>query len=139
MKKIIFALERILESQSYLGLLLLRLFVGARLFYGVIDNILSWDQMVEFSVFLDNFGFPAPMVSAVISVYVQFFGSMAILLGYKIRLASLFMIANFLIALAMVHFPAGDTFEAMTPPLAMLFGSIAFLFLGAGKASLDRR
>ena len=46
------------------------------------------------------------------------------------------MIINFLVALVMVH--ARDSFEGMTPALAMLFSSILFLFYGAGKFALKR-
>jgi len=138
MKDAIASLERKLAGRSYLGLLFLRLFIGVRLFYGVIDNILSWEQMIEFSSFLESFGFPLPVISAVVSVYVQFLGSLAILFGFKIRIASFFIAINFLIAMMMVHIPAGDTFEAMTPPLAMLFGATTFLFLGAGKIAVEK-
>jgi hypothetical protein len=47
------------------------------------------------------------------------------------------MIINFLVALVMVHLH--DSFEGMTPALAMLFSSILFLFYGAGKFALKRR
>ena len=126
-----------LTSNRDLGILFLRLFVGLRLFYGVIDNVLSWNRMMEFSEFLHGQGFPWPMVSAVVSVYAQFICSILILIGYKIRFASFIMIANFLVALWMVH--RNDTVEGMTPPLAMLFGSLTLLFVGAGKFSFDRQ
>lgn len=129
-------LNQWLISNKDLGILFLRLFVGLRLFYGVIDNVLSWDRMMEFSEFLHGQGFPLPLVSAVVSVYAQFICSIFILIGYKIRFASFIMIANFLVALWMVH--RNDTVEGMTPPLAMLFGSLTFLFAGAGKFSFGK-
>ena len=93
--------------------------------------------MLLFRDFLAAFHFPLPLLSAVVSVYVQLIASVMILLGWKIRFAALFMIVNFLVALVMVH--RFDSFEQMTPALAMLFFNVLFLFTGAGKYSLDRR
>lgn len=118
-----------------LGVLFLRLFIGTRLIYGVVDNIFSWEKMIEFATFLEKFGFPFPVSSAVVSVYAQFFAGVMIILGFKIRWASLLMIVNFIVALIMVH--RNDTIEGMTPALAILFACILFLFTGAGKFALD--
>ena len=119
-----------------LGILLLRLFVGGRLIYGVIDNVVSWERMVEFSEFLEANHFPLPLLSAVVSVYVQFIGALLILLGYKTKYASAILIVNFLIALIAVHFAINDTIEGMTPALAMLFGCLTLFFTGPEKLSL---
>ncbi len=130
-------IERFLDANVSMGILFLRVFVGGRLLYGVIDNVWSWERMTEFSQFLQDSLFPLPLASAVTSVYVQFFGSLFILLGFKIRLACFLLILNFLVALIFVHFPANDTVEGMTPALAMLFGCLTLLFTGAGKISLS--
>lgn len=116
---------------EHIGLLLLRVFIGLRLIYGVTDNVISWEKMLEFSVFLDANGFPVPTISAVISVYAQLICGLFILSGFKIRPASLLMVVNFLIALFMVH--TNDTVEGMTPALAMLFGNACLFFTGAGR------
>lgn len=118
------------------GVLLLRLFVGFRLLYGVADNIFDWKRMLEFRDFLQLFHFPMPLVSAIVSVYAQAIAGFLILIGWKIRWAALLMIFNFSVALVMVH--RSQTVEQMTPALAMLFGCLLFLFTGAGKLSLDR-
>lgn len=119
-----------------IGILLLRLFIGVRLIYGVQDNILDWDRMIEFKDFLQQFHFPFPLVSAVVSVYAQFIAGLLILIGWKIRWAAVLMIINFLVALVMVH--RGQTFEQITPPLAIFFCGLLFLFTGAGRYSLDK-
>lgn len=126
-----------LEGHQGVGLLLARLFVGIRLAYGVIDNVLSWEHMILFRDFLAALHFPAPLLSAVVSVYVQLLASVMILLGWKIRYAALSMIVNFLVALVAVH--RNDSFERMTPALSMLFFNAMFLFAGAGKYSIDDR
>ena len=130
-------IEQWLATRHDVGLLLLRLFIGLRLLYGVIDNILSWDKMMEFSKFLSAQGFPVPTASAVISVYAQFVGGLLILIGYKIRFASAIIAVNFVVALLMVHLH--DSIEGMTPALAMLFGALTFLFCGPGKYSVDKK
>lgn len=89
--------------------------------------------MIEFSEFLASFNFPIPVISAVLSVYAQLVCALMILAGIKIRIASIFMILNFLVALMFVHFANGDSIEQMTPAFAMLFGSMTLLFTGAGR------
>lgn len=131
--------EGLLNDKKDLGILFLRIFISLRLLYGVVDNIISWEQMLEFSAFLQNNGFPFPTISAVLSVYVQFIAAVCVLLGYKIRIASFFLIINFLIAIIFFHLAIGDSIEGMTGALAMLFGSLTFLFTGADKISLDAR
>lgn len=93
--------------------------------------------MLEFSAFLQNFGFPSPVFSAIASVYFQFLAAIAIILGFKIRPFCILMVLNFFIAIIFVHFASGDTIEGMTPAFAMLFSCLTFIFTGAGKFSFD--
>lgn len=130
-------IEELLDSNKYVGILLLRIFIAGRLLYGVLDNIFSWERMLEFSKFLESNNFPIPLCSAIASVYVQFFGALFILVGFKIRFASFILAINFIIALFFVHIRANDTIEGMTPAMAMLFGCLTFLFTGADKISFD--
>ena len=125
-----------LDKNKDTGIFLLRLFIGIRLLYGVLDNIFSWDHMLEFKDFLNKFNFPFPLISAVVSVYAQAIAGIMILLGWKIRIAAILMIINFLVALIVVH--RNDTLEEMTPALAIFFSSLLFLFQGAGRISLDK-
>ena len=124
-----------LNAHKDIGILLLRLFIGVRLVYGVADNVLSWQHMVLFENFLRQQGFPFPLFSAIVSVYAQLIGGLLIITGLYIRLASVVLSINFMVALLMVH--RQDTFEAMTPALAMLVGSLVCLFYGSGKYTLS--
>ena len=124
-----------LDQNRDIGVLLLRLFIGIRLIYGVIDNVFSWKHMLQFRDFLQQFNFPVPIASAVVSVYAQLVAGIMIVLGWKIRIAAIFMIINFLVAIIMVHW--GESFEAMTPPLAIIFSCFVFLFRGADKYSVS--
>lgn len=130
-------LEHFFESHKHVGILLLRIFIGFRLLYGVIDNMLSWVRMIEFADFLEVNNFPFPIISAITSVYIQFICALLILVGFKVRLASLLLVINFLIALFFIHILSKDTIEGMTPALAMLFGNLTLLFTGADKISIE--
>ena len=124
------------HSNSDFGLLVLRLFLGARIIYGVIDNIISWHKMMEFSIFLKANSFPVPTLCAVVSVYAQFICACLVLVGYKLRFAAAVLIINFVVAIIGVHLK--DSIEGMTPALAMLFISGALLFLGNGKWAIEK-
>lgn len=117
------------------GIFLFRLFIGFRLLYGVVDNILVWEHMLEFESFLHAHHFPFPRLAAIISVLALAISSLMIIIGYKIRWASVFMIIYFTVAL-LVH--RGQSVEEMTPALAMFFAAVLFLFLGAGRYSLQK-
>ena len=127
---------RWLNNNQDIGVLLLRLFIGIRLIYGVQDNILHWNNMLEFRDFLQQFHFPVPLLSAVVSVFGQFISAVLVLLGWKIRYAAIVLIINFTIAWLLVD--RHGTIESMTPALAILFCAVLFLFQGGGKFSLDK-
>lgn len=127
---------RPLKKNKDIGVLLFRLFIGIRLLYGVLDNILVQARMQEFAAFLKAHFFPYPLIAAQVSVYAQALAGLMIILGFKIRWAAVLMVINFLVAIIMVHW--GQTIEEMTPALAMLFAAILFLFIGAGRYSVDR-
>jgi putative oxidoreductase len=131
-------IEKWFVSEKEVGILLLRLFISLRLLYGVVDNITSWDRMMEFSGFLQSQNFPIPTICAMLSVYAQLVCGILILLGYKTRMASAIMTVNFIVA-AFVHLRMKDTVENMTPALAMLMGCIVLLFYDNDKFSLTRR
>lgn len=131
-------LENYLKPNWDIGILLLRIFVGLRLLYGVMDNILSWEKMIEFAIFLEAHHFTFPTASAIFSVAVQFICGLLVLIGSKIRTASILLTINFIIALVFVHIKNGDTVEGMTPALALLFGSLTLIFTGAGRISVDK-
>ncbi|MFN7115577.1 MAG: DoxX family protein [Saprospiraceae bacterium] len=122
--------------QDY-GVLLLRLVVGIRLIQGTIDNVLSWDRMLEFEQFLAAQGMVFPLAAAILSVYAQFICGILFIIGWQVRLAALLMIANFTVALLLVHL--GDTYQNAFPALIIWSVSVFLLLNGAGKIAVDRR
>lgn len=67
-------MKAILTNQ-HLGIFLFRVFLCLQILHGVLDNIVSWNRMLEFRDFLQSEGFPFPLMSALLSVYGQFFRS----------------------------------------------------------------
>ena len=67
------------------GPLMLRVFTGAVLVYGTLDNVLSHERMVEFEAFVAQNGFPWPALSARFSAYAQFLCGILIALGLLTR------------------------------------------------------
>lgn len=123
------------ERRKEYGMFFVRLIVGFHLIYGVVDNIVSWNQMLEFRDFLAKRGTPASLAGAVLSVYAQFICGVLFILGAWIRPAAIVMIVNFIIALLIAHRTGGYPPAALA--LIMLFSSAAFLVHGAGKPSVD--
>lgn len=128
-------LDEFFEKRKDYGVIFLRLIIGWRLIDGAHDNVFSWERMLEFQNFLSSNGVQFPLVAAVVSVYAQFICGSMYILGAWIRIAAVVMIVNFLAALYIAHI--GLTFEQSFDALMMLFGSIFFLFNGAGKFAVD--
>jgi putative oxidoreductase len=119
------------------GPVLLRLVVGSFLVYGVQDNVFSSARMEEFAKFLAAHEFPWPTFCAYLSAYAQFVCGILIALGAAIRLASVPMIFNFLVAVLCVHLRDGDPFPRHFPALVILAACVLFLLDGAGRLSVD--
>lgn len=114
----------------------MHLLMGLRHIYGVLDNLFYWDLMLEFKTLLSQFHFPFPFLSAILSVYAQLIAGLMTFAGWKIRLSALVMVINFLVALLIIQWD--DSLKQMTPPLALLFSSLLFIFYSAGSYSLGR-
>ena len=114
----------------------IRLAVGFHLIYGTQDNVFSWDRMLEFEAFLLAFGFPMPLISAIVSVYAQFICGILFIIGWKVRWAGAVMMANFLIAIIMVHI--GDSYPNVYPAISMFAGAVFMVLNGAGAMSMDQ-
>jgi putative oxidoreductase len=117
------------------GVLFLRLAMGVFLIYGVQDNILSWERMLEFRDFLQAHGVPYPLIAAHLSVYTQCLVGIMLLLGWGVRLAGLLLILNFTAAILIVH--TGQTFPQYYPAAELLCAGFFYLFNGAGPVSVD--
>jgi putative oxidoreductase len=117
------------------ALLLLRLFVGLFLIWGVWDNITEPARMAEFVEFLRKSGFPSPELLAPLSVYVQFLVGLAFALGVFTRWAGILCIVNFVVAIVMVDRFGG--MRAAFPSGCLVFIGLYLATYGAGRFSLD--
>ena len=125
----------ILARFSDLTLFALRAVTGAFLMHETWDNVSSRARMGEFVQFLDQFGFPVPWLLAPLSVAVQFGCGALLILGLLTRVAGLLVAANFVVAVAMVHF--AEPFRGWWPALVLVFLGLHFAAAGSGKFGLD--
>jgi putative oxidoreductase len=128
-------LDNFFDSRKEIGTFFLRLVIGWRLIDGTQDNVFSWERMIEFRNFLEAHHVPFPLFSAQLSVYAQFICGILYVFGAFIRPAAIIMIINFIAAIVIVHL--GHSFQDSFAAWMMLFGSIFFLYGGAGRPSID--
>ena len=117
------------------ALLLMRVFVGLFLIWGVWDNITDPARMREFVEFLRQHHFASPGVLAPLSVYAQFLVGIAFVLGLFTRWAGILCVVNFAVAILMV-----DRFGGMRgvfPSGCLVFIGLYLATHGAGRLSLD--
>jgi putative oxidoreductase len=117
------------------ALLLLRVFVGIFLIWGVWDNVTSAERMHEFVEFLRKHRFPSPEILAPVSVYLQLAIGTGFVLGVFTRWAGIFCAINFAIAIAMV-----DRFGGMRgvfPSGCLVLIGLYLATHGAGRFSVD--
>lgn len=126
---------RDLRIASDAALLLLRVFVGAFLIWGVSDNIVSGERMIEFGRFLERHGFIFPRLLAPLSVWAQFGCGIAFTLGLVTRWAGLICAFNFIVAVVMVDAAGGP--RAAFPAAVLVLVGLYFATFGAGRLALD--
>jgi putative oxidoreductase len=123
-------------SRSSLGLLALRVVVGAALmFHGwpKIQNPMQWMGADA----------PVPGVLQACAAVAEFVGGGALIIGLFTRLFALMLVINMAVAAGMVHISKGDPFVGKPGEpsweLAAVYFACALLFLlaGPGKLSLD--
>jgi len=117
------------------ALLLLRVFVGLFLIWGVWDNITEPARMREFIEFLRQHHFASPALLAPLSVYTQAVVGVAFVLGLFTRWAGILCAINFVVAIAMV-----DRFGGMRgvfPSGCLVLIGLYLATHGAGRFSFD--
>jgi putative oxidoreductase len=117
------------------ALLLLRLFVGLFLVWGVWDNITSAERMQEFAAFLATHGFPSPRLMAPVSVYLQLLIGLGFIFGMFTRWAGLLCAVHFAIAIAMVDHLGG--MRGVFPSGCLVLIGLYLGTYGAGRFSVD--
>ena len=120
---------------SDFALLLLRLFVGLFLVWGVWDNVTDGARMQEFATFLAKYKFPSPKILAPLSVYLQLLVGLGFVFGLFTRWAGIVCVVIFAVAIAMV-----DRFGGMRgifPSGCLVVIGLYLATHGAGRFSVD--
>lgn len=123
------------QRYSDFALLLMRLFVGLFLIWGVWDNITDGARMQEFTSFLAKHGFPSPKILAPVSVYLQLAIGLGFVLGLFTRWAGLVCAIHFVIAIAMVDRLGG--MRGVFPSGCLVVIGLYLATYGAGLFSMD--
>ncbi|HET6863409.1 MAG TPA: DoxX family protein [Pyrinomonadaceae bacterium] len=122
-----------------IGLLIIRLAVGAAFIihgWPKVHNPMGWMNSI--------WGSPVPSLLQALAALTEFGGGIALILGLLTPLVSLALVVQMVVALAMVHLPAGQHFiatQAGEPsfeiPVIYLAIALALIALGPGKLSVD--
>ena len=131
-KEILFGTS-ITTAAASLGILLLRLGLGAALAFG--HGLGKIPPTERFIGGVEKMGFPAPDAFAWAAAASEFFGGLFIAMGLLTRPASLFAGVTVGVALFIRH--AADPFEAKEKALLYLLALACLLFTGAGRFSID--
>jgi putative oxidoreductase len=117
------------------GLLLLRVIVGIVFIYHGSGKLFG--GLHGFAGALTGMNVPVPMLSATLSACTEFFGGIAMLLGFGVRIAAIPMVFNMLVAILLVHGKAfGLQHGGMEYPLTLGTVLLALGIMGAGRVSL---
>jgi putative oxidoreductase len=116
--------------------------LAARLLMACIYLVAGWGKLVSYAGaqrFVQSLGVPGALLPLIILV--ELGGALALVVGYRTRLAA-FLLAGFsLLAGALVHLHPGDheNMIVFMDNLAMAGGLLLFVQYGGGAFSLDRR
>ncbi|GGU74279.1 quinol oxidase [Pseudomonas laurentiana] len=136
------ALNSVLISRAGWGLTLVRVMVGiifmahgAQKLFGLFGG----GGLAGTAQFMESLGLAPGLLMALMSGGAEFFGGLALVLGLLARPAALALVVTLIVAIFSAHihnglFMANNGYEFA---LALLGGSLAVLFEGAGKASVD--
>ena len=134
-------LKNLMETRAGWGMTLLRIVTGIVFIghgapkFGFVGD----RNLAGTAAFLDGLGVPVPMVSAFLVAFFETFGGALLVIGLLTRIWSAGLAFAMLIAVTMVHAPNGMFGEGGYQwALLLMASSLALMFEGAGKASLDR-
>jgi putative oxidoreductase len=85
-----------------------------------------------------HIGIPLPHLSAVVVTLVEFFGGLALILGFGTRVAALLLAIDMVGAIGLVHFKNGFFApRGFEYPFVLLAANIGLMLTGAGALALD--
>ena len=114
-----------------------------RVVTGIIFLMHGWQKLSIFGIdgfagMLTGMGVPAPGFAAAIVTFVELLGGLLLVLGLGTRVVALLLAFDMLVALVLVHLPAGfflpDGIEFV---LLLLASSVALVLGGSGALALE--
>ena len=136
-------IHTVLGSRAGYGLTVLRIFVGIIFAAHGSQKLFGWfggGGLAGTAQWMESIGLAPGTLMAVLAGGTEFLGGLALIVGLLARPAALGLSFTLLVAIFSVHihnglFMANNGYEFA---LALLGGTLAVLFEGAGKWSLDR-
>ena len=123
------------EPRVSAGLLVLRLASG-----GFMLACHGWGKLTNFGARWGKFGDPiglGPEVSLILTVFAEFFCSLALIIGFKTRAAAVPLLITMLVIATIVH--ADDPWNKKEFALLYAIPFLTLIFTGGGKYSLDAK
>jgi putative oxidoreductase len=122
------------KSTIDIGLLILRI--------GFSVSIMTHGYGKILKIFQGNFEFGDPIglgptISLILVAFGEFIAPIALILGWKTRIATLFPAITMLVAFAIAH--NGDPFSSKEKSFLFLIAFVTILFTGAGSYSIDKK
>ena len=135
-------LDRVTVAGSGIVLLIARLLLSGMFVRSGFNKLTHLDAT---STYMGNHGLPAPFFFAVLAALVEFFGALAVLVGFKTRYAALLM-ALFTVVAAFIGHPYWTVASAdytnqlnhFLKDITIAGGFLALFVAGAGALSFDR-
>ena len=136
-------INKVLFTRAGYGLTVLRIFVGIIFAAHGSQKLFGWfggGGLAGTAQWMESIGLPPGTLMALLSGGTEFFAGLALIIGLLARPAALGLTIVSLVAIFSVHisnglFLANNGYEFA---LALLGGTVAVLFEGAGKLSADR-
>ena len=136
-------IHTVLNTRAGYGLTVLRIFVGIIFAAHGSQKLFGWfggGGLAGTAQWMESIGLAPGTLMAVLAGGTEFLGGLALIVGLLARPAALGLSFTLLVAIFSVHihnglFMANNGYEFA---LALLGGTLAVLFEGAGKLSLDR-
>jgi len=134
-------LKNLMHTDAGWGMTVLRIVTGIVFMghgapkFGFVGN----GSLADVATWLGSIGVPFPTVAAFLVAFFETFGGLFLIIGLLTRFWSLGLAFAMLVAATMVHYSNGMFGEGGYQWAVLLMAcSLALMFEGAGKASLDR-
>ena len=135
MRSLVFGGVRSSSVLFEIGITPLRLFAGLALCLG--HGLAKFPPSPAFIARVEAFGFPMPALFAWGATSAEIVGGILLAIGLLTRPAALFILCTMTTAVVFQH--ANDPFSGKEKALLFGFIAFAFLWIGAGRWSVDAR